>query len=123
MWQMLDAIEVLHSARVLHRDIKPENILLEDSHDHKIKIKLTDFGLAICFDEDNPVSHLAGTPEYAAPEVLKRQPYGYPCDLWSLGVILYIMLCGFPPFYGDNSVEVIRKVKAGSFKFPKSHWD
>eukprot|EP00300_Choanocystis_sp_HF-7_P020669 c20648_g2_i1.p1 GENE.c20648_g2_i1~~c20648_g2_i1.p1 ORF type:complete len:863 (+),score=160.72 c20648_g2_i1:197-2590(+) len=124
MWQILDAVEVLHINGVLHRDLKPENILLsEEGPDGSLQIKLTDFGLAIYYDEDNPISHLAGTPEYAAPEVLSRKNYGYPCDMWSLGVILYIMLCGFPPFYGPTPSHVINKVTAGSYKFPKPHWD
>eukprot|EP00300_Choanocystis_sp_HF-7_P010453 c16957_g1_i1.p1 GENE.c16957_g1_i1~~c16957_g1_i1.p1 ORF type:complete len:1238 (+),score=252.46 c16957_g1_i1:36-3749(+) len=123
MWQLVDAVEVLHSNGVLHRDLKPENILLATSVGEKMDIKLTDFGLAFHFEEGAPKSSLAGTPEYAAPEVLSRKPYGYPSDLWSLGVILYILLCGFPPFYGDTPRAVIEQVLAANYRFPKPFWD
>eukprot|EP00301_Raphidiophrys_heterophryoidea_P014003 c2163_g1_i1.p1 GENE.c2163_g1_i1~~c2163_g1_i1.p1 ORF type:complete len:1333 (+),score=289.23 c2163_g1_i1:145-4143(+) len=125
MHQLLEAVEVLHLNGVLHRDLKPENILIDSpdpANSDRISIKLTDFGLAVHYDVNTPICLLAGTPEYAAPEVLSRRPYGYACDMWSLGVILYIMLCGFPPFYGRSPQEVIEKVKAGSYTFPAKHW-
>ena len=103
MEKMLSAIKHLHQLAICHRDLKPENFLFADNSPHA-EIKLIDFGLSKRFGtfNSNKLSTIVGTPYYIAPEVLKGS-YDKSCDIWSLGIILYIFLCGYPPFEGDNS--------------------
>eukprot|EP00299_Pterocystis_sp_00344_P010726 c4875_g1_i1.p1 GENE.c4875_g1_i1~~c4875_g1_i1.p1 ORF type:complete len:489 (+),score=108.75 c4875_g1_i1:38-1504(+) len=117
--QLLDVLEELKLATVIHRDLKPENILMNSDDVNDTSIKITDFGLAT--KESNMVPGSLGTPEYAAPEVLKNLPHSYSCDLWSVGVILFVMLSGYPPFYGTRD-HVVRTVKAGIIEFRPSEW-
>ena len=116
---MLDAIKYLHTQGVAHRDLKPENILLKDKGTSAIKI--TDFGLSKIFADDAAgevtMKTACGTPGYVAPEVLGHEAYSSQVDLWSVGVIVYILLCGFPPFYGDNDAMMFKRIKAGTYKF------
>jgi len=111
---------------VAHRDLKPENILLKDSTD-SAAIKVTDFGLSKIFADDAAgeivMKTACGTPGYVAPEVLMHDAYSSQVDLWSIGVIVYILLCGFPPFYGDNDQQMFKKIKAGQYKFLAPYWD
>lgn len=100
MKQVLSAINYCHSQNIVHRDLKPENLLL-DKDENNPKIKIIDFGTSQVFDADQPMTQKFGTPYYIAPEVLKKK-YNEKCDIWSLGVILYILLCGYPPFNGAN---------------------
>jgi len=122
---LLDSIKYLHSQGIAHRDLKPENILLKDANSGVIKV--TDFGLSKIFAEDAQAEIVmktaCGTPGYVAPEVLGHETYSAQVDLWSVGVIVYILLCGFPPFYGDNDAQMFRKIKAGSYKFLSPYWD
>jgi len=126
--QVLSGIAHLHEKRIVHRDLKPENLLLS-SKESNSDIKITDFGLSEIFEEGQPIlmSRAVGTPGYLAPEVLELLdndvPYGKEVDLWSTGVILYILLCGFPPFYGDNDDEVYDKIVAGNWRFLSPYWD
>jgi calcium/calmodulin-dependent protein kinase I len=117
--QLLEAIEELHNNGVVHRDLKPENILVEGVGIDRCEIKLADFGLAVFHEPGKLVTQGAGTPEYSAPEVVSGQPHDFPCDMWSLGVILYVMLSGVPPFYGNSDQEIITRVKQGTYIFPK----
>jgi len=119
---ILDAIAYCHSKGIVHRDLKPENFLfLTKSEDAPIKI--IDFGLSRHKDTDDTMMKTkVGTPYYVAPEVL-RQEYTEACDVWSIGVITYILLCGYPPFYGDNDVEIFNSVRTGQFDFPSPEWD
>mmetsp|Transcript_28665 Transcript_28665/g.44913 ORF Transcript_28665/g.44913 Transcript_28665/m.44913 type:complete len:287 (+) Transcript_28665:1174-2034(+) len=123
--QMMEAIDYIHSVGVVHRDLKPENILMMDpSPDAPVKI--ADFGLGQILED--PSSHVlktvCGTPIYVAPEVLMKQGYGSECDVWSAGVILYILLCGFPPFDQEAGMaEIFRHIKAASYDFPSPYWD
>jgi calcium/calmodulin-dependent protein kinase I len=123
---ILTAIKHLHENGVAHRDLKPENILLKDTTEDAI-IKITDFGLSKIFSDDLAgevtMKTACGTPGYVAPEVLTHENYSSQVDLWSVGVIVYILLCGFPPFYGDNDAQMFRKIKAGTYKFLSPYWD
>lgn len=99
----------------LVRDLKPENILYE-SKDKNALLKVIDFGTSKMFDPNSKLTQRMGTPYYIAPEVLKKQ-YDEKCDVWSCGVILYILLCGYPPFGGASDDEVMRKVSVGHYTF------
>jgi len=120
------AIQYLHSIGIVHRDLKPENLIYLSS-DQDSPIKITDFGLAkfrVMKDESNDAMTTAcGTPGYVAPEVLKNEPYDKAVDLWSLGVILYILLCGFPPFFSDSTAALYKQIKKGAYDFPSPYWD
>lgn len=100
-----------HNNHVAHRDLKPENILQEKEG----QIKIIDFGTASPFNREQGMNSIMGTPYYMAPEVLKGQVYNEKCDVWSCGVIMYVMLTGQPPFYGKNDAEIIEKVKKGVY--------
>lgn len=120
--QITEALSYLHSMNVVHRDLKPENLLYE-SKDPDSPIKLVDFGLAK--QGEDPLRTPCGSPAYVAPEVLERRPYGPPVDWWSLGVILYILLCGFPPFHDEhnNLKKLYKKIRKGQYSFPRPYWD
>eukprot|EP00931_Biecheleriopsis_adriatica_P103606 TRINITY_DN78413_c0_g1_i1.p1 TRINITY_DN78413_c0_g1~~TRINITY_DN78413_c0_g1_i1.p1 ORF type:complete len:497 (+),score=121.14 TRINITY_DN78413_c0_g1_i1:53-1492(+) len=122
MSQILGAMKYLHSKQYVHRDIKPENFLMQ-SKAPDAPIKVIDFGLAKSFAPgDPPLKTKAGTPYYVAPEVLKGS-YDEKCDVWSVGVVNYILLCGYPPFNGEDDKEILRAVKKGKFSFPEEEWD
>jgi len=118
-----NAIQYLHGIGIVHRDLKPENLIyLNQRNDSKIKI--TDFGLAK-FRSGSKLEAMTtacGTPGYVAPEVLKNEPYGKAVDMWSLGVILYILLCGFPPFYHESTAALYKQIKKGEYDFPDPYW-
>jgi len=122
MKQILRAVAYLHSQNCVHRDIKPENFLFENK-DATAEVKLIDFGVARRFviGSDPPMTSKVGTPYYVAPQVLEAS-YNEKCDVWSAGVIMYIMLCGYPPFYGDTDTDILTRVKAGKFDYPPEDW-
>jgi len=124
MRQILSAVAYCHDHKVVHRDLKPENLLLDafsSTPQAEVHIKLIDFGTS-CFYEDNQVlKKVLGTPFYIAPEVLKGS-YDEKCDVWSCGVIMFILLCGFPPFAGPNDQAIMRKVSSGQFSFAHRNW-
>jgi calcium/calmodulin-dependent protein kinase I len=120
--KILEAILYLHSMGIVHRDLKPENLLLAEKSPHS-EIKISDFGLSKIFNEVEVMKTACGTPGYVAPEVLKRQGYGPEVDLWSLGVISYILLCGYPPFYDQRNPELFKKIMAGRYQFDHPWWD
>lgn len=120
--RILLATDYLHSLGIAHRDLKPENLLLSDKTKNA-KIMISDFGLSKIFNDDEVMKTACGTPGYVAPEVLKRQGYGREVDMWSLGVITYILLCGYPPFYDQNNVQLFKQIMAGSYEFDKPWWD
>lgn len=119
--QIADALQYLHERNIVHRDLKPENLLLTDNTPN-YKIKIIDFGLAKQSSE--PMVMPCGTPGYVAPEILKRRKYHKEVDVWSLGVITYILLCGFPPFHddGNNLKNLYKQIRAGKYSFPKKYW-
>mmetsp|Transcript_26104 Transcript_26104/g.41133 ORF Transcript_26104/g.41133 Transcript_26104/m.41133 type:complete len:388 (-) Transcript_26104:150-1313(-) len=122
IYQILTAVSYMHTRGVVHRDLKPENVLYETA-DEDSPIKVIDFGLSREHREgfEPPMSTVVGTPYYIAPEVLKGR-YGKSCDLWSVGVISYILLCGYPPFNGANNNEVHAAVQRGRYRFPSAEW-
>jgi mitogen-activated protein kinase-activated protein kinase 2 len=103
MFQICSAVRHLHSMNIAHRDLKPENLLLT-SNDENAKIKLTDFGFAK--EVNLGLVTPCYTPYYVAPEVLGNQQYDISCDIWSLGVIMYILCCGYPPFYSSHGQPI-----------------
>lgn len=123
MSQILGAMCYLHAHHFVHRDIKPENFLLA-SREQDAAIKVIDFGLAKKFvkGEGAVMKTKAGTPYYVAPQVLAGS-YDEKCDIWSCGVIAYVLLCGYPPFYGDRDEQILKMVKKGEFDFPSPDWD
>lgn len=118
--QVLKAIEYMHSVGTAHRDLKPENLLYKTkNHD---TIKIADFGESKSFREGSLTTY-CGTPDYMAPEIIKGDPYGSEVDVWAIGVITYVMLAGFPPFDGENDVEVFASILAIRYDFPSPEWD
>ena len=113
MRQLLSAISYLHMKNICHKDLKPENILL-DTKDG-LRIKLIDFGTAAFYKPGEFMKEVIGTPYYIAPEVLSQMKYTEKCDIWSCGVIMYILLNGAPPFGGDDDNEIMARVKRGKF--------
>jgi len=120
---MTHAVKYMHEIGIVHRDLKPENLLYSDGSPNAI-IKITDFGLAKFISTSSEVmSTPCGTPGYVAPEILKSEKYGPEVDMWSIGVILYILLCGFPPFYDETAAGLYEQIKKGEYDFPSPYWD
>ncbi|XP_051945670.1 calcium/calmodulin-dependent protein kinase type II delta chain isoform X4 [Xyrauchen texanus] len=121
--QILESVSHIHQHDIVHRDLKPENLLLAS----KMKgaaVKLADFGLAIEVQGDQQSWFgFAGTPGYLSPEVLRKDPYGKPVDIWACGVILYILLVGYPPFWDEDQHKLYQQIKAGAYDFPSPEWD
>lgn len=117
---LISGVKYCHDLGVVHRDLKPENLLLSSPSD-SANIKLADFGLA-CSVLGGNVSDQCGSPGYVAPEILRGAPYGTPVDMWSIGVIIYTLLGGYPPFHDENQTRLFRRIKAGSFKFHDEYW-
>mmetsp|Transcript_34205 Transcript_34205/g.60150 ORF Transcript_34205/g.60150 Transcript_34205/m.60150 type:complete len:403 (-) Transcript_34205:113-1321(-) len=123
MQQILTAVSSMHKRGIVHRDIKPENILFETT-DEDSSVKIIDFGLSRKYYGsigEPPMSTIVGTPYYIAPEVLRKR-YDKSCDLWSAGVIAYILLCGYPPFNGDTNKQTHKSVLRGRYCFPAEDW-
>lgn len=120
MKQVLEAVNYCHRKNIVHRDLKPENLLLE-SQAEDAALKIIDFGTSALFNPSQKLSQKFGTPYYTAPEILSGK-YDEKCDIWSCGVILYIMLCGYPPFNGKTDTEILTKTKSGKFAFPDKEW-
>ena len=137
--QILEPLAYLHKQGIAHRDLKPENIMFVNEDDTK-NIKLLDFGFAKVIDVAHPEVSMVGTLGYKAPEVFNSEPYTTQCDMWALGVMAYILLCGFPPFFSqehykdmvnnapfwfffnDETDTLIDQIKRGKVAYPDSHW-
>ncbi len=119
--KILGAITYCHSKQITHRDIKPENILFK-SNESNNEIKLIDFGLSKKFNRKEKMHTILGTPYYIAPEVLKGE-YDCKCDVWSIGAITYMMLCGSPVFNGSSNNEIFKKILNDPVTFPKEKFD
>nr|XP_058922628.1 calcium/calmodulin-dependent protein kinase type II subunit delta isoform X19 [Kogia breviceps] len=121
--QILESVNHCHLNGIVHRDLKPENLLLA-SKSKGAAVKLADFGLAIEVQGDQQAWFgFAGTPGYLSPEVLRKDPYGKPVDMWACGVILYILLVGYPPFWDEDQHRLYQQIKAGAYDFPSPEWD
>ena len=118
--QMMSAINYCHSNKIVHRDLKPENLLLA-TQDENSPIKVIDFGMSRIFNNKQAMFDKVGTAYYISPEVLDGF-YDEKCDIWSAGVILYILLCGYPPFNGNDDDEIFESIKKRKFVFPDAEW-
>ncbi|KAJ8412102.1 hypothetical protein AAFF_G00143690 [Aldrovandia affinis] len=119
--QVLQAVSYLHQNSIVHRDLKPENLLYY-SQDENAKIMISDFGLSK-MEDLGVMSTACGTPGYVAPEVLAQKPYSKAVDCWSIGVITYILLCGYPPFYEDTETQLFSKIMKAQYEFDSPFWD
>jgi len=121
--QLAEGVDYLHNQGIAHRDLKPENLLCSELPDGKVVIKIADFGLSKAFSGESALETSCGTPDYAAPEVLRMDgAYDKSVDLWSIGVITYVLLCGFPPFYGKSQAQLFEKILNADFEFPEPEW-
>jgi serine/threonine protein kinase len=137
---LLNSIKYLHDKNIVHRDLKPENLLMTSKEDDA-SVKLADFGFAVIADGFS-ITNQCGTPGYIAPEILENKAYGKsnisssisftsliiytigkPVDMWSFGVILYILLGGYPPFHDDNQRALFRKIIKGEYQFHPDYWN
>ena len=117
--QTLYALKHLHDLNICHRDLKPENIMFDEQGS---KVKLIDFGMSkILQDEANLMNTKLGTPYYISPEVLRGE-YNIRCDMWSIGVICFVILCGEPPFHGKNTAELFKKIQTTDYEFEQDIW-
>ncbi|XP_074496411.1 serine/threonine-protein kinase DCLK1-like isoform X2 [Sebastes fasciatus] len=122
LFNLASAIKYLHGLNIVHRDIKPENLLVFEHQDGSKSLKLGDFGLATVVN--GPLYTVCGTPTYVAPEIVAETGYGLKVDIWAAGVITYILLCGFPPFRGDEDQEaLLEQLLRGQLEFPAPYWD
>mmetsp|Transcript_2519 Transcript_2519/g.3707 ORF Transcript_2519/g.3707 Transcript_2519/m.3707 type:complete len:361 (-) Transcript_2519:172-1254(-) len=118
---LLEAVKYIHDRNIAHRDLKPENLLLVSKDDDAL-LKVADFGFARIVDE-NKLASQCGTPGYVAPEILTGVSYGIEVDIWSVGVIMYILLGGYPPFHDENKTQLFKKIKKGIVVFHSQYWD
>lgn len=122
MYLLSNALTFMHSKGIVHRDLKPENVLLKTKEDDT-SIKLADLGFAKILSNPNQLMTTpCGTPGYVAPEVISGHSYGPACDVWSLGVIFYILLCGYPPFADDNQEQLFNSIKKGHYQMDPAEW-
>lgn len=120
MSQLFDVLAYCHRQNIAHRDLKPENLILLDSS-REYSLKVIDFGCAALMAPSKQLETFVGSAYYIAPEVFTKK-YGLECDIWSAGVIMYILLCGYPPFDGKDNAAIHAKIKAGKFTFPDREW-
>jgi calcium-dependent protein kinase len=120
--QILQAVTYLHDNNIIHRDLKPENIMLLSNKNNETSLKLIDFGTVVEKPKfGNKLTKFIGTSYYIAPEVIKES-YDEKCDVWSCGIILYILLCGYPPFNGASNHEIYNAIKFSKLIFQKEEW-
>eukprot|EP00727_Mastigamoeba_balamuthi_P012755 m51a1_g8101 putative myosin light chain kinase (415) ;mRNA; f:84027-86682 len=119
--QVLSATEHMHEHGIAHRDLKPENLLLSTARADAVKV--ADFGLSKDFNTASQMSTCCGSPSYVAPEVLGGGVYSNACDVWSIGVILYVLLSGYLPFFGDTQEELFDKIMSGTYSFSNKCWE
>ncbi|XP_070841388.1 death-associated protein kinase 2 [Chaetodon trifascialis] len=122
MKQILEGLRFMHRKNIAHFDLKPENIMLSDKVSSHPNIKLIDFGLAHHFHQGEEYRSTSGTPQYIAPEVINYEPLSTTADMWSIGVITYILLSGFSPFQGETNEDTLRNIIAMNYKFDAQHF-
>jgi calcium/calmodulin-dependent protein kinase I len=120
--KLIEAIAYLHTRGIVHRDIKPENLLLSTANEDT-QVKIADFGLSKILGDSVMMQTACGTPGYVAPEILASKGYGKEVDMWSIGVVTYILVCGFPPFYNENIPLLFESIMKADFDFPLEHWE
>ncbi|KAM9500141.1 death-associated protein kinase 3 [Clarias gariepinus] len=120
--QILDGVHYLHSKHIAHFDLKPENIMLLDKNVPSPRIKLIDFGIAHQIKEGNEFKNIFGTPEFVAPEIVNYEPLGLEADMWSIGVITYILLSGASPFLGETKQETLTNISAVNYDFDEEYF-
>lgn len=118
----LETISYIHGKGVVHRDLKPENLLLVNETDDS-NIKIADFGLAIKLSDMTGEEEACGTPGYIAPEIITGKKYGTEVDIWSIGVIVYVLLAGYPPFYNEDQRKLFKTIKEGKYYFHEQYWE
>ncbi|CAH8275785.1 unnamed protein product [Arabidopsis lyrata] len=118
---ILNVVQICHFMGVIHRDLKPENFLLASSTDENAMLKATDFGLSVFIEEGKVYRDIVGSAYYVAPEVLRRS-YGKEIDIWSAGIILYILLCGVPPFWAETEKGIFDEIIKGEIDFQSQPW-
>jgi len=118
---LFETIHYCHKQKIVHRDVKPENLLLT-SKDNDFDLKIADFGFAKKFVLDNSLTTQLGTPGYVAPEILRGDPYGTKVDMWSLGVIIYTLLGGYPPFMEEKQSCLFDSIKEANYEFHEEYW-
>eukprot|EP00494_Astrolonche_serrata_P030367 UN30634 len=121
--QLSSGVHHMHQHKIVHRDLKPENILFGKTYGKEEPVlKIIDFALSRVYDEECPFTTICGSPEHTAPEMLTRYGYGAPVDWWGVGVIMYMLLSGIPPFYDmDNHIpSLYRKIKEAHVEFPRN---
>lgn len=112
----MQGINYMHSKNICHRDIKLENILIDEF----MSLKIIDFGFAVCSPPERKLDSFCGTPSYMAPEIIQKKEYfGQPTDVWSAGIVLYILICGRFPFKGIDEKDLYRKISKHSYEIPK----
>jgi len=123
VWQVLRGLNYMHKQNIVHRDIKPENILMESKDETNLTLKITDFGFAKCYDpKEGGLTETLGSPLYMAPEIIKKQKYDAAVDIWAVGVLTYIMLCGKPPFKGKSKEEIFVQITSKNIAFTSDIW-
>lgn len=120
--QILLALNYMHSRNITHRDLKPENILMQSSDSESLNLKLTDFGFASFYNPKKGLDEVLGSPLYMAPEIINRQKYDSKVDIWSVGVIAYILLSGRPPFMAKSKEAIFQQVKENQLDFEHANW-
>ncbi|KFP00664.1 Death-associated protein kinase 3, partial [Calypte anna] len=120
--QILDGVHYLHSKHIAHFDLKPENIMLLDKNVPNPRIKLIDFGIAHKIEAGNEFKNIFGTPEFVAPEIVNYEPLGLEADMWSIGVITYILLSGASPFLGESKQETLTNISAVNYDFDEEYF-
>lgn len=119
--QILEAVGYMHSKNIVHRDLKPENLLFKDKSEESA-LMVTDFGLSKFVETSSVLNTSCGTPGYVAPEIISRKGHGVAVDLWSIGVITYVLLCGYQPFYGEDQPQLFTAILEADYVFEKEYW-
>lgn len=119
--QILEAVNYMHKKNIVHRDLKPENLLFKDKSEES-PLMVTDFGLSKFTEPSSLLNTSCGTPGYVAPEIISRRGHGIAVDLWSIGVITYVLLCGYQPFYGDDQAQLFKAILDADFVFDEEYW-